>query len=370
MSSQRTRSAAPGMLRAMMALALFPALALATPRETQVFTNVISNGLLNSSANTVVTRTLAGGYTLGRLDLSGTLTSLTANTWLIDSRLLVTAPNGATIVFQPFTSGTTYTSQPFGRSLFFAGVTSTTGQWTFRFFELVDNGGVAVPDARWNLTIVFTDDPPVPPASTDLGTLSPPGVTLSAVPLAASQIRWYRFTLAGPIRPSLGTFLDVDTIGSIFGSGADATNDTEVALYNSTGVLIATDDDSGPSLSSQLTFGSAGRPASGDGLPYDGRDGSLPAGQYYLAVGAYDMVVGPLYWSVSSTSSLSGTINLHLGTGQVPCPADWNGSGVLNSQDFFDFLNAFFAGSADYNGDSLTNSQDFFDFLNAFFAGC
>jgi hypothetical protein len=52
------------------------------------------------------------------------------------------------------------------------------------------------------------------------------------------------------------------------------------------------------------------------------------------------------------------------------CPSDWNHSGTINSQDFFDFLNAFFANNADFNADGQTNSQDFFDFLTAFFDGC
>jgi hypothetical protein len=52
------------------------------------------------------------------------------------------------------------------------------------------------------------------------------------------------------------------------------------------------------------------------------------------------------------------------------CLVDWNHDGVVNSSDFFAFVNAFFAGDADFNISGTTNSQDFFDFLNGFFAGC
>jgi hypothetical protein len=58
--------------------------------------------------------------------------------------------------------------------------------------------------------------------------------------------------------------------------------------------------------------------------------------------------------------------------GPAPCPADFNADGAANSQDFFDFLDAFFNSlpMADFNADTFVNSQDFFDFLATFFAGC
>ncbi len=48
------------------------------------------------------------------------------------------------------------------------------------------------------------------------------------------------------------------------------------------------------------------------------------------------------------------------------CPCDWNQSGELTSQDFFDFIGSFFAGNGDINNDGETTSQDFFDFVTCF----
>ena len=53
-----------------------------------------------------------------------------------------------------------------------------------------------------------------------------------------------------------------------------------------------------------------------------------------------------------------------------PCPADLDGDGMVTSMDFFNFLTAFFSGSADFNGDGVTSSQDFFDYIVAFFTPC
>jgi hypothetical protein len=79
--------------------------------------------------------------------------------------------------------------------------------------------------------------------------------------------------------------------------------------------------------------------------------------------GVYDVVV-----SNPCTSVTSDPATLTIGS----CPADFNLDGVQNTQDYFDFVNAYFASapSADFDHSGVVDSTDFFAFLTAFFAGC
>ena len=58
--------------------------------------------------------------------------------------------------------------------------------------------------------------------------------------------------------------------------------------------------------------------------------------------------------------------------GDVPCIADFNDDGIVNTLDFLAFLNAYNAGDmrADVNGDGILNTLDFLVFLNAYNEGC
>lgn len=67
-----------------------------------------------------------------------------------------------------------------------------------------------------------------------------------------------------------------------------------------------------------------------------------------------------------------GHINAHRAVAWAVCPADMNVDGETNSEDFYIFLDAFFAldPQANCNNDGFIDSQDFFDFLQRFFDGC
>jgi hypothetical protein len=173
-------------------------------------------------------------------------------------------------------------------------------------------------------------------ASTTVGATtdgpSEPGCGFCCGDTQINQDVWFRM-----VSPCT-TRLVIDTIGSAF--------DTKLAVYTgcplaNNSALACSDDAVGEA--SRVTINAAA--------------GTL----YTIRVGGFN--------------SASGAVMLAIRPEHCACPitcrADFDCSGRLEVQDIFDFLNAWFAGSAaaDFGGGGLA-VQDIFDYLNAWFAGC
>ena len=99
------------------------------------------------------------------------------------------------------------------------------------------------------------------------------------------------------------------------------TNDTELGLYTPSGCLVATDDDDGSGLLTQLSFGqTAPTRAIGTSVGGNGRDGTLlPAGPYFLAVAGFNATFGAGF-AVTTTSAATGTVLVNFRLGLLPPP--------------------------------------------------
>ncbi len=118
------------------------------------------------------------------------------------------------------------------------------------------------------------------------------------------------------------------------------------------------------------------------GLPCEQTIDLADAGTVVLESLAGTVVVGDASVLVESSLSVSqdvqgvATVNADgniVGTAPVPdCPADINGDGIIDADDFFGFLDLFVADDdrADFVDDDVIDADDFFAFLDAFVDGC
>ncbi|HZW07638.1 MAG TPA: GC-type dockerin domain-anchored protein, partial [Phycisphaerales bacterium] len=245
--------------------------------------------------------------------------------------------------------------------------------------------GQKATDPAWpDLSTVYTNRP----LSTNVTLASP------------EELRLVRFRLPGPVIGAAGDWLDIDaSLGNFLSVlPAGTRNDTEIALFDAAGTLIASDDDDGAGYGSALSFGAASparppAPVGPLGLPFDGRDGAnLAAGEYYLAVTAYNATFSNGF-DVDHTivpSSVSGNVHVTISGQLTPvfqCGAADIGSqggvegydGVLDNNDFVVFIDRFFANDprADvgstggvHGDDGAWDNNDFVVFIDDFFSGC
>jgi hypothetical protein len=127
---------------------------------------------------------------------------------------------------------------------------------------------------------------------TDLGALDT-GDTFLDISIEPGEVKWFRFQIP-EVSDVWQRWLDIYTMG---------TGDSEIGLYRADGTLVADDDDDGDGVRSALSFGlnNPARPPNGTGVAFNGRDGDLPEGEYYLAVGTFNTTFNTTDFNVTST---------------------------------------------------------------------
>jgi hypothetical protein len=141
---------------------------------------------------------------------------------------------------------------------------------------------------------------------------------------SARDVIWYKFTISENADLASTRFFDIATRPNI--PSTLTNDDTEIAIYNSDGQLVATNDDGGVSGYSQLSFNpnvAPRGPLTATGFNTDaaasGQDGTLPAGTYYLAVADFNAIFDTSEFDVTGNGADTGTFNLEFRT-DIPIP--------------------------------------------------
>jgi len=290
----------------------------AVTMDSVTFTNVQS--IVGGGTTTLNHTFTVGSYTLGKININGSLEEINGTTgdFLSENKVRITAPGGLTQEFSPVGSGyvgpiaiaqiTTFT---------FAGVNPLAGPWEFKFRNSFDDSPTTQADAKWNsITFDLTDEVPAPPASTNIGTVSSTGTDHNtpdaSVTHTGGAVKWYRVTTGGACNTfGTGDYFDFDMVGS--GVTASA-----YGVYTSGGDLIASRSGTTTSNASAVFLGSDRyrlAPTTVAGAVNSVANPTLNAGQtLYIAVAGNTATFGAL-WTVTTTSTdTTGSYTLNVRT--------------------------------------------------------
>ncbi len=240
--------------------------------ETQVLGGPFDHSdSVGSPENSTATATFAGGFSATEVLIEGDITGVLAfngSYFFGEGDIVITDPSAGTLTWQnpagtvPDTSGPT----PYSATSNFGSPVAVAGDWDFEFIDTFDDGAGA-DSISTDVSVTVREVAP----STDvnglfsLGSLSPVGsVSSEGEFLLAGLVDTYSLTV--------GAAGDIDIVtsedpGGI--SGGDPV-DTELGLFDASGVMIAYNDDIGsPNFYSNIL---------GE---------SIPAGNYTIAIAGF-----------------------------------------------------------------------------------
>jgi hypothetical protein len=247
-------------------LALTAIQASAAPRETVTFTNVSSQGADGEATNAQTQHTFTGGYAVGRLRITATLTEVNEFTYGQEAKIRVTPPGGTPFLITPFSELGFEGSLSVSDGVFRANpsVATSAGVWTFQFFEsyVDDDFG---PDATWNSLQITLDDDVVPiPGDTLATAMVPQGsgalTSVSDTLDLNGPAHMYKIQICQPAS------FQATTVGG-------TSLDTQLFLFDANGRAVAANDQSADTNQSTIT---------------SQYTASLPVGDYYIAISEWD----------------------------------------------------------------------------------
>ncbi|HZW07551.1 MAG TPA: GC-type dockerin domain-anchored protein [Phycisphaerales bacterium] len=163
-----------------------------------------------------------------------------------------------------------------------AEVDSGAGPWTVWLTPSSSDPGQ---DGLAHLSIVFDQAPP--PPAVEL-TLVDGSFVSANVALAPAEIKWVTFDVPVAIDAALGSYLDIDAVGSVLTPSPFVS----LGLYNSAGSRLRYDGTEDGTWQGEMSFGDGNRDGGLARIAFTGRDGALPAGRYYLAVSGSGQLLG------------------------------------------------------------------------------
>ncbi len=296
-----------------------------TNSESVTFLNVNSNEAKGDISNETRSHTFTGGFNATHVSVTGQLTEVLTATWASEADIEITfvppikpttTANGSS------TNGYTGTLSTGPTLTELAVPFDPSGTVSMEFFESFNDG--AGTDQVWDTVTVAFEEVGIVDGNFDLGAL-PDDKMLHKAPGSNGNsyysnlsgfLDYFTFSLEDGVLPN--GFLNVQTRDASTGD----TIDSEIAIYDSAGNLIATDDDGQVGtfggLYSMLSFGkfdpfaNADTPAGADGA-------TLAAGDYTVVVGGFNTVFGATIDNITAGTS-EGDYDIYFGYASVPEP--------------------------------------------------